>query len=65
MEAGAGDKHVVNQVLRDAMPANIIEPNLLQGLPQGGPERLESTGDLLEKGGQIQQGNGTVSAGRP
>src|SRR5262245_18995851 len=48
MEAGAGGKHLVNQVLRDAMPANIIEPHLLQGLPQCGPERLESTGDLLD-----------------
>jgi len=40
MEASAGGKHLVNQVLRDAMPANIIETNLLQGMPQFGTERL-------------------------
>jgi hypothetical protein len=65
MEAGAGGKHLVNQVLRDAMPANIIETNLLQGMPQCGPERLQGAGNILEKGGQIKHGNGTVSNGRP
>src|SRR5215510_15795749 len=65
MEAGAGGKHLVNQVLRDAMPAHIIEPHLLQGMPQFGTERLQGAGDILEKGGQIQHGNGTVSDGRP
>src|SRR5262245_4805324 len=65
MEAGAGSKHLVNQVLRDAMPANIIETNLLQGMPQVGTERLQGARDILEKGGQIQHGNGTVSDSRP
>jgi hypothetical protein len=65
MEAGAGGKHLVNQGLRDAMAANVIEPHLLQSLPQCGTERFQGTGRMLEKGGQIQQGNRTVSNGRP
>ena len=65
MEAGAGGNHLVNQVLRDAMPANIIETNLLQGMPQFGTERLQGAGDILEKGGQIKHGNGTVRDVRP
>ena len=65
MEAGTGGKHLVNQVLRDAMAANIIEPHLLQGMPQFDTERLQGAGDILEKGGQIKHGIGAVSNGRP
>src|SRR6266436_3938170 len=60
MEASAGGKHLVNEVLRDAMPTDVVEPHLLQGIPQFGTESLQRAGFLMEKSRKINHRDGTV-----